>query len=122
MLIDPDDIACYILDLGIADVTALIEGRLRLISICRRNLNIRIEIVDEYGYVLKQPSLEDAKAQTTLMAEAKFYQFCQSKEELSKFSASLPHLEHHDPLRSMMLLNWIDNSKTLWEVYHSPDK
>jgi Phosphotransferase enzyme family len=122
VLIDPDDIARYILDLGIVDVTALIEGRLKLISIYRRNRNIRIEIGDEYGYVLKQPSLEDAKSQTTLLTEAKFYQFCQSKKELSSFSASLPYMEHHDSPRSMMLLNWIYNSKTLWEVYHSSHK
>jgi thiamine kinase-like enzyme len=122
VLIDPDDIACYILDLGIVDLADLIEGRLKLTSIYRRNCNTRVEIVDECGYMLKQPSLEDAKAQTTLLAEATFYQFCQSKEELSELCASLPHMEHHDPLRSIVLLNWIDNSKTLWEAYHSSDK
>ena len=99
-MLDVDDAAPFLLDRGLVDVGAILDGDLAIASVARRNRNLRVDCRGG-GYLLKQPGDPTEGGHATLRAEAAFYAHCHSTPAAGPMLEVLPRLAHHDPVTSI---------------------
>jgi Phosphotransferase enzyme family len=101
--LDVDTVVPYLLDKKLIAPSAIVDGELRIISVARRNRNLRVEVQDG-GYLIKQPDVPEADGRSTLRAEADFHTFCRRGPAAVAMADVLPDLLLFDRDRSLLAL------------------
>ncbi len=127
MILDVDSAVPRLLEWGLLDAGAVVDGDVRVSSVARRNHNLRVEGGGIGGWLIKQPG-PDVGSERTLRAEAAFYQLCQNQPiaaPVARFMARLRTtfpdgpilvfelLAGAEPLRRMLRDRWPDERRRL---------
>ena len=95
-MLDVENATTYLIERGVIDRAAFVEGALTLSAATRRNRNLRVETASGSGYLIKQPDDLEESAHATLRSEAAFHRLCSEEPSLSVLTAILPRLIDHD--------------------------
>jgi hypothetical protein len=109
-----DNVTSFLLRHGLIDVQAILDGRLILSSVARRNCNLRVECGEDVGYLLKQPGDPTEGGPVTLQAEAAFYNHCQTEPAAAPMREILPRLRYCDPNGPVLALELFASGQPLW--------
>lgn len=113
-MLDVDQATPFLLDRGLIDVSAILDGGLTIRSVARRNRNLRVEVPDGPGYLIKQPDDPAEDGHKTLRNEAAFYRLCQQEPALGELAAVLPRLAYCDVENAVLAIELIPESFPLW--------
>lgn len=113
-----DNVASYLLDLGLLSSHAIIEGDLEIVSRTRRNRNLAITLRDQPGFLVKQPEKQDSPAAATLRREAAFYGWCRDCAG-ADVRSMVPRCVHAEPDSGVLILELLEDMVPLWDHYRS---
>jgi hypothetical protein len=116
-MLDIDTVARFVLDRGLIDVQAIIDGELTIQSAARRNRNLRVEGPAGLGFLVNQPEDVAEGGQITLRNEGAFYDLCTREPFGEPMSGIMPRMVFRDVERSMLALELCRDSETLWDHY-----
>lgn len=114
MRLDVDNTLAFLLDRGLLDVPAIVEGHLMVIDEGRRNNNLHVHHRGAQGYVLKQPGEDGKHTSRTLRCEAWFYGLCNRDPRGAEALALLPPLVSFDEEHELLVLGLLDGSWSTW--------
>ena len=102
-----------LLEWGLVDRRAIVEGDLELSSVARRNRNWKVESHRGGSYLVKQPE-PGTTAVRTLETEARFYAFCDRE---SAAAGATRFMVRHRPVASespVLVVELVENGRSLW--------
>ena len=108
-----DDAASFLLDRGLVNVGAILDGDLVIASAARRNRNLRVDCRGG-GYLLKQPGDPSEGGHATLRAEAAFYDYCRTEPTAAAMRDILPRLAYQDPAEAVLAVELCTGAQPLW--------
>jgi Ser/Thr protein kinase RdoA (MazF antagonist) len=114
-MLDVDSATSYLLETGLLDGGAIVDGELTIVSAARRNRNLRVEGPAGTGYLIKQADDPVHGGHETLRCEAAFYAFCRAEPATAAVARLLPRLVHYDPAPPILALELARGSAPLWE-------
>ena len=103
----------FLLQAGLIDNHAIIDGDLVITSTTRRNRNLQITFA-RGGFLLKQPHDNAHESADSLRREARFYRFCTEEGLLADL---MPALVHANESEGLLLVELIRNATPLWRYY-----
>jgi hypothetical protein len=120
-MFNTDTVTPYLLDLGLLNTDAIIDGELTIVSAARRNRNLRVEGPAGVGYLIKQPDDPAQEGYMTLRCEGDFYAFCQQQTATADMTRLLPPLIHFDIEKGLLILELLRDALPLWQHYRAHD-
>jgi Ser/Thr protein kinase RdoA (MazF antagonist) len=119
-MLDVDSATGYLLDNGLIDAGAIVDGELTVVSAARRHRNLRIDGPAGTGYLLKQADDLAEAGRETLRREAAFYAYCR-EEPAAPVARLLPRLVRFDPGPPLLALELVRGSAPLGERLAAPE-
>ncbi|HKI02260.1 MAG TPA: phosphotransferase [Thermoanaerobaculia bacterium] len=116
-MLNIDNAAPYLLERGLVTVQSILEGDLSVVSVARRNRNLRVERRDGIGYLIKQPDGPSEGTRHTLWREAGFFDLCHREPALGEVREIVPRLVHFDPQGPLLAFELLERPANLWEHY-----
>jgi hypothetical protein len=114
-MLNVENLASYLLDRGLIDVSWILDGNLTIRSVARRNRNLKVEGPGGAGLFLKQSDDPDPGGQETLCREASFHRFCQDEPAAAEVARIIPHLTSGgDGDEPVLVFEAISDSISLW--------
>ena len=109
---DPD--LSLLLERGVIDLSDLVDGDVRLVSVTRRNFNLRLERRRGSSYLIKRPD-PLARSQATLAAEIRFYTLCDEEPRLAEVRRHMASLQTAFPEDGMLVIELLEGARPLRE-------
>jgi Ser/Thr protein kinase RdoA (MazF antagonist) len=119
-MLDVDSATGYLLDHGLIDAGAIVDGELTVVSAARRHRNLRVDGPAGTGYLLKQADALAEAGRETLRNEAAFYAFCREEPAAAPVARLLPRLVRFDPDPPLLALELVRGSAPLGERLAAP--
>lgn len=116
-MLNIDNAVPYLLERGLVTARSILEGDLAIVSVTRRNRNLRVERSDGPGYLVKQPDDPSQGERHTLWREAGFFDLCQREPALSEIREIVPRLLYFDPQGPLLAFELLEKPANLWEHY-----
>lgn len=116
-MLNLDNAVFYLLERGLVTVGSIVEGDLAIVSVTRRNRNLRVERGDGPGYLIKQPEDPSQGTRHTLWREAGFFDLLQREPALNEVREVVPRLLHFDPQGPLLAFELLEKPANLWEHY-----
>ncbi|HSG40640.1 MAG TPA: phosphotransferase [Thermoanaerobaculia bacterium] len=120
-MLNIDNAVPYLLERGLVTVGSIVEGDLSIVSVARRNRNLRVERGDGPGYLIKQPDGPSSGAQHTLWREAAFFDLCQREASLGEIRGIVPRLLYFDPQGPLLAFELLEKPANLWDHYSASE-
>lgn len=120
-MLNIDNAVPYLLERGLVSVGSILEGDLAVVSVARRNRNLRVERGDGPGYLIKQPDGPVQGTQHTLWREAAFFDLCQREPSLAEVREIVPRLLYFDPQGPLLAFELLEKPANLWDRYSAAD-
>jgi hypothetical protein len=112
-MLDVDNATPFLLERGMIDVGAILDGELMIAAAARRNRNLRVHAGDGAGYLLKQPYEPAEGGRATLRAEAAFYEFCTIASSVAPVLEILPRVARWEPSEALLALELLADAQPL---------
>ena len=113
-MLDVDNAADFLLERGMIDPEAIIDGLLMIRSAARRNRNLRVDGPGGTGYLIKQPDDPAEGGHATIRAEVAFYTFCQEEPAVAEMAGIIPRLAHGDIENAVLAIELVGEAVPLW--------
>jgi hypothetical protein len=113
-MLDVDNAADFLLERGMIDPEAIIDGLLMIRSVARRNRNLRVDGPGGTGYLIKQPDDPMQGGHDTIRAEVAFYTFCQEEPAVAEMAGIIPRLAFGDIENAVLAIELVRESVPLW--------
>ena len=111
-----DTVVPYLLECGLVNVAAIVEGDLEVVDVGRRNENLKVVCQSGQSYLLKQPGEGEPATEATIRCEAAFYTHCQSDSGAADLLGVIPGFRGWDEDRLVLVLELVDG-RPLWAHY-----
>ena len=108
-----DDILAFLLRSGDLEAQRLVDEDFEVVSVPRRNRNLRIASQDGTGFLIKQPEPGTDGHLESLRSEAGFYALCQQDERLAGLRPLLPRWVRHDLDQGWLILELLSGTRPL---------
>ncbi|MEE8583250.1 MAG: phosphotransferase [Acidobacteriota bacterium] len=105
-----------LIERGLVDVAAIVEGDLKVSDAARRNRNQRLERRRGPSYLIKRP--EEGKGRM-LAAEAGFYSLCRKEARAAAVARFVPRLFAYHPEEPLLAIELLQGARPLWQEYES---
>jgi Ser/Thr protein kinase RdoA (MazF antagonist) len=112
-MLDVENATSYLIERGVIDRSAFVEGALTLAAAARRNRNLRIEAASGSGYLIKQPDVLEESAHFTLRSEAAFHRLCTEQPSFSVLAEFLPRLIDYDDKNVVLVFKLVPDAHPL---------
>src|SRR5438046_941367 len=116
-MLDLDNATGFLLERGLIDAGAIIEGDLAVWSVPRRNRNLLVRGAGGSGYLIKQPCAAMGGDVESLGREAMFLDLCHGEPAAAAMAAFVPRAVHHDPDRGVLVQELIREAVPLWSCF-----
>ena len=116
-MLDVDSAVPFLVERGLLDVEAILNGTVSVESVARRNRNLRISDSAGSGLFIKQPDQARDSNLTTFTAEAEFYSL--HSADGSAMAGVLPELLLYDPVLPLIVVELLADHQTLTELERS---
>jgi hypothetical protein len=116
-----EDSVRRLLEWELIDEVAIVDGDLTVSSAARRNLNLRVERRLGDSSLIKQVTTGAADAADSLIREAGFYAFCAEERAAAAVASSMPRLRGTLDSGRVLVLELLENARTLWQEYGERD-
>lgn len=103
--------------LGLITAEAVLEGQLDVVSVTRRNRNLKVTSTTSGSYLIKQPSEPGTDAVRTLRQEARFLSYCWQTPRAEPVRSLLAKPVHVDVDRALLILEFLPEAIPLWQRY-----
>lgn len=102
--LDTSTVTPYLLGRGVLTPAQVVDGRLSVEDISRRNRNFRVKTKDGVGFLVKQvKNARDARLKSSLLLEAQILRFIATNAFMEEFRPYAPTYAYFDP-RSIVLV------------------
>lgn len=105
-----------LLDWGLVDPGAVVDGDLRVTSVARRNLSLRVERRHGPSYLVKRPDPVSNTSGETLERERRFYASCAADPAARPIRELLPARGPEVPDPTALVLELVDGAASLWQL------
>jgi Ser/Thr protein kinase RdoA (MazF antagonist) len=112
-----DTTASQLLVLGLLTPEDLLTGDLEITTINRRNRNLLVTSRGAANYLIKQAASPTGEAASTLLNEARMYEYCFQPERAPEFAAFMPPVVRAAPADNMLIISLFKGSISLWQYY-----
>lgn len=116
-MIGPQDLAAYLIDIGLLTADAVTENRVTITEAARRNQNYRVQVEPDASYFVKQGMNDPIDGQTvgTLINESEVLDFLHG---LASSSLVPPRKYVYDPRHRLLVLELVESTENL-RHYHA---
>lgn len=112
-----NDLVHYLLERGLLDRRAIVDGDVMVVEGARRHHNYSVVRRQGTGLFVKQMQPDQAYSAQTLQKEAACYVIMESDPALAEIHALMPLFRSYDPDRHILVLELIGNGENLSEVH-----
>lgn len=112
-----NDLVHYLLERGLLDRTAVVDGDVMVVEGVRRHHNYSVVRRNGTGLFVKQMQPGQPFSAQTLQKEAACYVMMESDPELAPIHALMPRFRSYDPDRSILVVELIANGRNLTELH-----
>lgn len=112
-----NDLVHYLLERGLLDRRAVVDGDVLVVEGVRRHHNYSVVRGDGTGLFVKQMQPDQPFSAQTLQKEAACYVMMESDPALEPIHALMPRFRSYDPDRSILVVELIANGANLTEVH-----
>ena len=112
-----NDLIYYLLERGLLDHQAVVDGDVMVVEGARRHHNYSVIRRQGTGLFIKQMQPDQAFSAQTLQKEAACYVMMESDPALAEIHALMPRFRAYDPDRHLLVLELIDGGENLSELH-----
>jgi Phosphotransferase enzyme family len=116
-LLNKNDLVHYLLERGLLDRRAVVDGDVLVVEGVRRHHNYSVVRGDGSGLFVKQMQPDQPFSAQTLQKEAACYVMMESDPALAAIHALMPRFRSYDPDRSILVVELIANGANLTELH-----
>ena len=113
--LNKNDLVHYLLERGLLDRRAVVDGDVTVVEGRRRHHNYSLLRRDGGGLFIKQMQPDQAYSAQTLQKEAACYVMMESDPALAEIHALMPRFRSYDPDRHILVVDLIANGENLTE-------
>jgi aminoglycoside phosphotransferase (APT) family kinase protein len=118
-MIDVDGATSFLVDRGLVDTSAIIDGELCIRSQARRNRNLKVEGPGGAGYLIKQPDDPRHGGLATLRRELAFHRFCRTEPTVERVTRFIPRLVDADHDKGLLVFALVPDAGTFDSVLYT---
>jgi thiamine kinase-like enzyme len=115
--LNKNDLVHYLLERGLLDRRAIVDGGMMVIEGVRRHHNYSVIRRDGSGLFIKQMQPDQAFSAQTLQKEAACYVMMESDPALEAIHALMPRFRSYDPDQHILVLELIGSGENLTELH-----
>lgn len=112
-----NDLVHYLLERGLLDRRAIVDGDVMVVDGVRRHHNYSVVRGDGTGLFVKQMQPDQPYSAQTLQKEAACYVMMESDPALAPIHALMPRFRSYDPDRGILVVELIANGANLTELH-----
>lgn len=113
-----NDLIHYLLERGLLDHCAVVDGDVTVFEGARRHHNFSVIRRQGTGLFVKQMQPDQAFSAQTLQKEAACYVMMENDPALAEIHALMPRFRAYDPDRHLLVLELIGGGENLTELHH----
>ncbi len=115
--LNKNDLVHYLLERGLLDYRAVVDGDVMVVEGARRHHNYSVIRRDGAGLFIKQMQPDQAYSAQTLQKEAACYVMMESDPALAEIHALMPRFRSYDPDRHILVVELIGGGENLTELH-----
>jgi hypothetical protein len=119
---DLNSVTRFLLERGLIEPGAVVDGDLTVTSVPRRNRNFLVRSAGGSGYLIKQPGDPAAGGAETVRREAEFLDFCFHEPAAAEAVRFLPRLVCYDDAAVVLVQELVADTVPLWSCYQALEK
>jgi len=119
--LNKNDLVHYLLERGLLDHRAVVDGDVMVVEGARRHHNYSVIRRQGTGLFIKQMQPDQAFSAQTLQKEAACYVMMESDPTLAEIHALMPRFRAYDPDRHILVLELIGGGENLSELHRRID-
>lgn len=112
-----NDLVHYLLERGLLDRRAVVDGDVMVVEGARRHHNYSVIRQHGPGLFIKQMQPDQAMSAQTLQKEAACYVMMESDPAVAEIHALMPRFRAYDPDRHILVMELIDGGENLTELH-----
>lgn len=119
MLLSFENIAHYLLEKGLIDISAVVRGDFSVRNLTSRNANFAVNCEYAPAYLVKQVRARDLEKLESLRIEATCYWLAANDPAYRALANFLPQYHDYDYLHHILVLQWLPGVRNMYEFYRN---
>src|SRR4030095_8192475 len=115
LLVDKDNIVEYLLDKGLINNKSIVDGKMQIFDVSRKNRNIKLSSKIGRSLFLKQANPYNSNDDTSIKRESLLYAMMQNENECKSLVNIAPKIYDYDEKRNIMITEFVPGYS--WNQY-----